>query len=263
VFLTEKVEMITSSRNAKLGNVRHLLSQTKARRDEHAFVVEGVRLTEEAFSAGCQIRMVLWSEDLTPRGQELLSQIQAGGILCEQVESNVLRSVGDTQTPQGILAVVEMPDLSLPDQSDFFVVLDNLRDPGNLGTILRTASAAGVQAVLLSPGCVDPYNPKVVRAAMGAHFHMPICAYIWPEIASILSNVPVYLSDAAGDMVYTQANFRSSLAILVCSEADGASNEASKLASQRVAIPMPGHAESLNAAVAAALLIYEVLRQRG
>jgi TrmH family RNA methyltransferase len=262
--------MITSSHNPKLQNIRRLLSQPKARREACAFVVEGVRLAEEAFRAGWKLELALWSDDLSPRGRELLAQLEAAGVPCEAVEATILQSISDMQTSQGILAVVEMRPPSLPSVPDFILVLDNIRDPGNLGTILRTASAAGAQAVLLSPGCADPYNPKVVRSAMGAHFHLPIHTLDWSEIAGYLGStatqeekVSVYLTDAAGDLPYTQANFRAPLAIIIGSEAEGAGSEARQLAQHRLSIPMPGHAESLNAAIAAALLLFEVVRQRG
>lgn len=255
--------MITSTHNPKLQDIRRLLSQPKARREARAFVVEGVRLVEEAFRSGWKFHLALWSDDLSQAGRDLLAQICAAGVVCEQVEAAILRSTSDTQTPQGILAVVEMQALPLPLAPDFLLILDNLRDPGNLGTILRTASAAGVRGVLLSPGCADPYNPKIVRSAMGAHFYVPIHLLAWPEIAERLANMPVYVADAAGDLFYTQADFCSPVAMIIGSEAEGAGNEARQLARRRLAIPMPGRAESLNAAVAAALLMFEVVRQRG
>jgi TrmH family RNA methyltransferase len=258
--------MITSTHNPKLQQIRRLLSQPKARREARAFVAEGVRLVEEAFQAGWKFQQVLWSDDLNQagrgRGRDLLAALTAAGISCEQADAAILQSISDTQTPQGILAVVEMASLPLPPNPDFVLVLDNLRDPGNLGTILRTASAAGVQGVLLSPGCADPFNPKVVRSAMGAHFHLPTIPIEWPEISQKLAVIPTYLTDAAGDLPYTQANFRAPLALIIGSEAEGAGTEARQLAQHRLSIPMPGHAESLNAAIAAAILMFEVVRQR-
>jgi TrmH family RNA methyltransferase len=255
--------MITSTHNPKIQSVRRLLSQPKARREARAFVVEGVRLTEEALQAGWAFQQVLWSDELGQRGRAILAHIAEAGIPCEQVDAAILQSASDTQSPQGILAIVEMTWLPLPPAPDFLLVLDALRDPGNLGTILRTASAAGVQGVLLSPGCADPFNPKVVRSAMGAHFHLPICTLSWSNIAEIIAAMPTYLTDAAGAWNYTQADFRAPLALIIGSEAEGAGQEARQLAQQRLAIPMPGHADSLNAAMAAAILLFEVVRQRG
>jgi TrmH family RNA methyltransferase len=254
--------MITSTHNPKLQLIRRLLSQPKARQEARAFVAEGVRLVEEAWQAEWKFQLALWSDDLNQRGRELLALLVAAGVPCEQVDTAILQSASDTQTSQGILAVVEMASLPLPPAPDFLLVLDNLRDPGNLGTILRTASAAGVQGVLLSPGCADPFNPKVLRSAMGAHFHLPVLALDWPDIAQTLAPFPTYLTDTSGDLPYTQADFRAPLAFVIGSEAEGAGAQARQLAQRRLSIPMPGHAESLNAAVAAAILMFEVVRQR-
>ena len=256
--------MITSSRNPKIQLVRDLLAHSKARREQGAFIVEGVRLTEEAAHAGWAIRLILWSDDLSERGQSLVDSLTDRGIPVEQLAPIVFRAVSDTQTPQGLLAIVEFCQQHLPSDPNFLLLIDNLHDPGNIGTILRTAGAAGVQAVLLSPGCADPYAPKVVRSAMGAHFRLPILALSWPDLRNALQHLQpnIFLADAVGDMVYTQADFRLPLTLVIGSEADGIGPQARALVGQRVTIPMPGHAESLNAAVAAAILMFEVVRQR-
>ncbi len=180
----------------------------------------------------------------------------------------VLKAAGDTETPQGILAVLPIRSLPLPPAPDFTLILDEMRDPGNLGTILRTACAAGVQAVLLSPGSADLYAPKVVRSAMGAHFRLPVHALDWPAIHSYLTSegsersLLRYLADSQKGQPYYQADFGSPLALIVGGEAEGAGREARELATGPVHIPMPGKAESLNAAAAAAVLLFEVVRQR-
>jgi TrmH family RNA methyltransferase len=175
-----------------------------------------------------------------------------------------MRAASDTQTPQGILVVLEPRDLRLPPHPDFLFIVDQVRDPGNLGTILRTAAAAGVDGVLLPPGTVDVYAPKVVRAAMGAHFRLPIRLLSWEEIGAQLesSDLRTYLADARKGVEYTQADFRSPLALIIGSEAEGAGAQAQSLAEERVFIPMPGGMESLNAAIAAGILLFEVVRQR-
>jgi len=146
--------------------------------------------------------------------------------------------------------------------------LKALRDPGKLGTLLRTAAAAGAQALLLAPGCVDAFSPKVLRAAMGAHFRLPIRSLGWAELRAYLRPVGqerrlrTYLADSAGGLPHTHADFRAPLALIVGGEAEGAGAEGQSLAQSRVHIPMPGQAESLNAAVAAGILMFEVVRQR-
>jgi len=260
--------MITSVHNPKIQWVRQLQAQAAFRRESQAFVVEGVRLCEEALQAGWHPQIVLYSEAVSTRGQDLIERCLEAGLNVEQVRPEVLDSAAETRTPQGILAVLPVQLLPVPSSLDFGLVLDGLRDPGNLGTILRTAWAAGVQAVWLTPGGVDPFSPKVVRSAMGAHFHLPIHNQNWEDIGirfrteSGQAIVRVYLSDPGAGIPYTQADFRSPLALVVGGEAEGAGQKAQAIATERVHIPMPGGAESLNAAIAAAILMFEVVKQR-
>jgi TrmH family RNA methyltransferase len=144
----------------------------------------------------------------------------------------------------------------------FALVLDGLRDPGNLGTILRTADAAGVQAVFLAPGTVDAYNPKVVRAAMGAHFHVPLVAAGWTALAGRLRGLSLWLAEARQGLAYDQVDWRQPSALIIGAEAAGPGDAARRLAPKQVSIPMPGQAESLNAAVAAGIILFEAARQR-
>jgi len=259
--------MITSAHNPKVQAVRKLQAQGKERRAEQAFVIEGVRLGEEALQAGWEARLVLYSDELDARGEALVNGFAARGVAIEQVTPAVMKAASDTETPQGILVVMALGTWPLPPSPNFVLVLDGVRDPGNLGTILRTAAAAGVQAVLLAPGCADAYAPKVVRSAMGAHFRLPVHSLSWEEIQHYLylpSGTPhIYLAEAGNGVPYTQADFRSPLAIIVGGEAAGAGAESISLAHERVHIPMPGNTESLNAAIATAILLFEVVRQRG
>ncbi len=260
--------MISSAHNPKIQWVRSLQSQPQARREEQAFVVEGVRLAEEALAAGWEARLVLYSEEISPRGRAVVEEFARQAASVEQVTPQALKAAADTETPQGLLAVFRMRELPRPARPDFLLILDEMRDPGNLGTTLRTAQAAGVQAVLLSPGSVDPFAPKVVRAAMGAHFHLPLQRMDWVEMGAYLkplvdNGLRIYLSDPGGGEAYTLADFTTPLALIVGGEAQGAGSEALELAHERLFIPMPGGAESLNAAAAAAILLFEVLRQRG
>jgi TrmH family RNA methyltransferase len=258
--------MITSQRNAKIQYVRSLLARARRRREAQAFIIEGVRLTEEAMAAGHPPQMVLYTETLGSRGMDLVRHFETGGAEVLPVADHVLQGISDTRTSQGILAVLPIPPLNLPQHLDFIMIVDQVRDPGNLGTILRTADAAGVQAVFLPPGAVDPYAPKVVRAAMGAHFHLPIAGLPWKAIrghlAPAAAALQVFLAAAHEGLLYTQADFRAPLALIVGGEAEGVSDVARDLAHNRVYIPMPGGSESLNVAVAAGVLLFEIVRQR-
>jgi TrmH family RNA methyltransferase len=256
--------VITSVHNPKIKWVRSLQSDPGARRQAGAFIVEGVRLAEEALAAGWPAKLVLYGEDLGPRGRLLVGNFIAQGVPVEMVAEHVLRSASDTQTPQGVLAVVEMRSLPLPPAPDFVFIPDGVRDPGNLGSMLRTAAAAGVRAALIPRGAVDAYAPKVVRAAMGAHFHLPIASLAWEEITSLLGRdeLQIYLADAAAGEPYFQCDLRHPLALIVGGEAQGAGQDARRLAHATLHIPMASGVESLNAAAAAAILLFEIARQR-
>lgn len=261
--------MITSLQNPRIQQIRALMgSRPRERREAGAFVVEGVRLAEEAYTAGWETELVLVSENLSPRGQALAEKYSQRGVVVEQVASQILQSISDTETSQGILTVVRIQTLPYPTPLNFIVIADAVRDPGNLGTLFRTAAAAGVQALICAPGTVDPTSPKVVRAGMGAQFRLPFRSMSWDEIGSLIKNPPdgaplrLYVAEAEEGQIYWRADLRSPTALLVGGEAEGASAEGRQMADGFIRIPMPGKSESLNAAVAAAILLFEVVRQR-
>jgi RNA methyltransferase, TrmH family len=258
--------MITSVHNSKVQAIRKLQSQAKARREAQAFIIEGVRLAEEALGGGWESQLVLFTDQLDERGKILLEDFTARGVPVEQVTQAVMKSISDTENAQGILVVLRLHPLPIPTILDFVLILDGLRDPGNLGAILRTAAAAGVQTVLLAPRCADAFAPKVLRAGMGAHFQIPIYQPGWYGITRILkgpgSNLRIYLADSAVGIPYSQADFHAPVALIIGGEASGAGSESFSLADEKVHIPMPGGSESLNAAVAASILLFEVVRQR-
>jgi len=178
------------------------------------------------------------------------------------VSDKVMAACSDTETPPGILAVMPIPRLDLTPQPTFALIADALRDPGNLGTLLRSAAAADVDVVWLAPRTVDAYNSKVVRGAMGAHFRIPIEALEWDAIAARVSGMKVWLADGAADTAYAQVDWTKPCALIVGGEARGASDEAMQLANGRVRIPMARDVESLNAGVAASVILFEAARQR-
>ncbi len=255
--------MLTSAQNVKIKRVRALTGRTKGRRQAGAFLAEGVRLVEEALKAGWPFEFVLYADGLSDRGRWLQAQLVSEGVETVEVESRLMQSLGDTETSQGILAVLKDGQVDAPDEPSFMVILDSIRDPGNLGTLLRSAEAAGVQTVLLPPETTDPFAPKVVRAGMGAHFRLPIRIVDWERIALIVDSLDlrVYLAEAGGQSCW-EADLRQPLALVIGGEAEGASETARKLAQQSLGIPMLGNTESLNAAVAGSLLMFEVVRQR-
>lgn len=258
---------ITSTHNPRIQHVRALLNQKSARDDEKLFVVEGVRLAEEALAAGQLPVELFYSPDLSPRGLEIVSAYQKLGVEPVQVPSQVLANLSATETTQGILLVLSQALLPLPPKADFIVVLDQIRDPGNMGTILRSAAAAGAQAVFTPPCNTDPFSPKVVRSGMGAHFRLSLQSAAWPQIVTYCKDshkpaLHLWLAESGGGTNCWQADLRSPLALVIGGEADGASEEARQAVDDLLNIPMPGQFESLNAAVAAGILLFEIVRQR-
>ncbi len=250
--------MITSTANARVRLAWALQTQPRTRRREGRVALEGLRLVRDALAGGHQPDYLLY----TPGSAEI-DALAAAIPTALAVSDSVMRHISDTQQPQGIVGVFPTPAAPLPARPARALVLDALRDPGNLGTILRAAAAAGVDAALLAPGCVDPFNPKVLRAGMGAHFRVPLAELPWAEIATYCAALTVYLADARASLRHDQADWTRPWALIVGGEAGGAGREAAKLARARIAIPMAGATESLNAAVAAAVVLFEARRQAG
>ncbi|MCJ7724057.1 MAG: RNA methyltransferase [Anaerolineales bacterium] len=254
--------MITSAQNPKLKLIRTLQGRPKGRHEHGVFVVDGVRLIEEALQAGWPFRFVLTSESLNERGQVLTAQLNAKGVDVEPVLEQLMKSISEMKTPQGVLAVLEQQILPLPARLDFALILDSIHDPGNMGTLIRTAAAAGVQAVFLSPETTDAFAPKVVRSGMGAHFRLPVLSLSWDEIKKSTNDLHIFLADMNGEIPCWQADLRKPLALIIGGEAQGVTAQANRLADQTIKIPMPGEVESLNAGVAGSILMFEVVRQR-
>jgi len=255
--------MITSSQNPKLKLARALQGRPKERREEGVFLAEGVRLVEEALAAEWPIRFVLYSDGLSERGKELVEKLKVAGLDVEEAAGDLLQAASGTETSQGILAVLELGTLPLPDSPDFILIPDQIRDPGNLGTLIRTAAAAGVQAVLLPPETTDAFAPKVVRVGMGAHFWLPIHTLEWNAIEQVCkqAKLQIFLADMFGQSCW-ETDFNAPLALIVGGEAEGASEQARQLANQTISIPISEKVESLNAGVAGAILMFEIVRQR-
>lgn len=256
--------MITSKHNPKVRWVRELQVHANQRKEQQVFVVEGVRLVEETLLTGQEVKLVFYTGDLDERGQGVIVGFRERGFPVEEITPQVMRTVSDTQTPQGILAVLPIPRSALLKNLSLVLIPDGVRDPGNLGSMLRTAAAAGVDVVFLPPETVDGYAPKVVRSAMGAHFHLSVRQASWDEIRSIVleAGLQVYLAEAGRGQIYTQADYRGPLALVVGSEAEGASEAARELAKVCVSIPLQEGVELLNASIAAAVILFEVVRQR-
>lgn len=255
------VSRITSVHNERIKYVRSL-ARRRVRQREGRFLVEGTRLVGEVVRAGIQPALLLYTEEwaATPDAAHLLPALSLAEDGAWLVTTEVLAACADTMTPQGVLAVI--PDLHLEPRSGLVVVLDRLRDPGNLGTILRSAAAAAVGQVILTRGTVDRYNPKVVRGAMGAHFNLPVSELDWPAIRNQVAGRKVWLADTSGEAAYDAVDWTQPSALIIGSEAQGAGQQARDLATGTVQIPIASETESLNAAMATTVILFEADRQQ-
>lgn len=256
--------MITSTSNPQVKRLIQLQKKSKERNEGKVFVVEGLRMFDEVPRE--RVEKVYISESLyNKKKQELNLQNLEYEILSDSVFSHV----SDTKTPQGILCVIrqERYDVNALMQltNPHFIVLDNLQDPGNLGTIVRTAEGAGVDAIFMSKDCVDIYNPKTIRSTMGSIYRMP---HIYIEDTLLLleefrkKGVKSYAAHLQGEHSYEDEDYNSGTAILIGNEGNGLREEVAQKADIWVRIPMCGQVESLNAAIAASVLMFEVARQR-
>jgi RNA methyltransferase, TrmH family len=255
--------MITSTHNPRVKAVRALQERKRAREEEQAFVIEGLHLAREAVAAEAPARLVLYTEDLDARGRGLVNSLAKLGAETETVSPSVMAACSRTETPPGLVAIVQAPLVRPPSHLDLALILDGVSDPGNLGTMLRTALAAGVQLVLLTGDTVDPFNPKVVRAAAGAHFHLPMHGVALPDLPASVEGLDLWLAEARRGIPHTRVDWRSPCALIIGSEAHGPSEAIRALPAQQVHVPTLQQSESLNAAIAAGVLLFEIARQRG
>ena len=254
--------MITSSNNPRSRSIRKLQKSRQERWEKKQFIIEGVRLVREALKAMLPIELVLYTADLGEEGQALLPELARLGAEVQVVSERVMRACADTETPSGLLAIMPFPILRRPQEFDLVLVVDRLADPGNLGTMLRTALAAGVQVVFLIEGSVDPFNPIVVRAAMGAHFFLPMEILSVDLLLKRLGQIDLWLAEKGNGMMYDKVDWRSPCGLIIGSEAHGAGKSLRSLVAKRIQIPMRGAVDSLNASIAAAIILFEIVRQR-
>lgn len=255
------VDIITTTKNKSYKYIKSLALK-KNRTAENVFTVEGIKSVHDAALSGKSIRMIAVSEDFY--NNESFDYPENARLVV--VQNELFAGLCDTKTPQGILAVVEMFDTSdmAVDQKKLYVYCDNIQDPGNLGTIIRTADAAGLGGVLLSEGCVDLYNPKTVRSSMGSFFNIPVKTNVGYDELSELKRTGFNLYSGAlrdDSQIYTEKDFTRPSIIIVGNEANGVSDEILSI-SEHIIIPIYGNAESLNAAIAGAIMMYEAVRQR-
>ena len=256
--------MITSTHNQQVKHVMQLNKKPRLRKEEGVFVVEGFKMLKEAPKDRVVKAYVSASALAEPTCQEILEDLSF-----EAVEDHVFTQMSDTQTPQGVLAIIRRqepdPDQLLDQPGPFLLLIENLQDPGNLGTMIRTAEGAGVTGILISRESVDLYNPKTIRSTMGALYRMPFL-YVddLKETIHTLKeqNIKSYAAHLDGKNTYDKEDYRQGTAFLIGNEGNGLREEIAQCADTWIRIPMCGQVESLNAAVAATVLMFEVSRQR-
>jgi len=260
------IRKISSANNKEIKLFRRLQASRYYRNSCSLGVLEGERLLAEAISAGIPLRSVFYTHEFLQRAPRILHTIpkQTQHYL---LQASLFSRISDTPSPQGIAAIFHLPlPASQPMRKHpYCVLLDGIQDPGNMGSIARTATAAGVDALFLGPGCVDPYNPKAVRASMGSFFRLPpvilkdLKAQVeeWQKAGYLL-----LAADPHGETVYFNADYNGRVMLMIGSEARGLEPWLLKSAHQRLKIPLLNKIESLNAAAAAAILIYEGVRRR-
>lgn len=257
--------MITSTSNQQMKTIVQLNRKPKARRELRAFVVEGIKMLRE--TPVHLLQQVYVSEQFAASG-EGDAYLQESGIDYQVVSDSVFAHVSDTNTPQGILAVVRMPEYDfsqLLQGSPRLLVLEDIQDPGNLGTMFRTGEGAGISGIIMTKNTVDLFAPKSVRATMGSIYRMPF--FITDDLPKTLeklrlAGIHTYAAHLEGEKYYDQIDFTGSFAFLIGNEGNGLKKETADLADTYLKIPMEGQLESLNAAVAASILMYEAHRQR-
>jgi TrmH family RNA methyltransferase len=257
--------MITSSSNQRLKTARQLLHHRR-RGSGDPLLIGGVRLIRDALQSGARPSYLFYiphSLTTNPALNLLVKQVEQMQIECLPCTPAAFATLSTTVTPQGIAAVFPLPVLPLPPALTFTLVLDQVRDPGNAGTLLRSAEAAGVELVIFAADTVDPFNDKVLRAGMGAHFRLPVrtCTQ-WDEVRQLVGSEPIwFLASATASQWYDQVNWRQPSVLVIGGEASGASPAAHQ-STQAIAIPMQGPVESLNAGIAGAVILFEAARQR-
>lgn len=254
---------IESRENALVKRMVRLSGDRKYRRDTQEMVCEGGKMLEEALLSEIEIHDILIADNAEV-STEYLHQAEQQGARLHSCPNSLMQKISNVKTPQGILFSCERPVTRLETlRGDRFMVLEGLQDPGNLGTIIRTADAFALDGIVLCEGCVDSTSPKVVRATMGAAFRLPIAAASLEETVEYFKGeqIPLYATALGEQSIPLTAVALNRAAVLIGNEGRGISKKAASLSDQLIIIPMEGRAESLNASVAASIIMYEMSRK--
>ncbi|NOX62191.1 MAG: RNA methyltransferase [Chloroflexi bacterium] len=251
---------ITSAANPRFKRARALLRR-RGRRQHAQLLLEGARLIQDSLSAGYPPALVLFDPAKEKELAGLLAEAEERGAELASMEPNLLQQLCETATPQGVVALAPWPKIE-PGHTGLNLLVDGVRDPGNLGTLIRSAAAANVDQVILLPGVTDPWSPKALRAGMGAQFRIAIRqARRLVQAEEWLGTSSLWLAAARAEMIYTDVNWTKPATLIVGGETGAQRTEGLK-GVKRIAIPMARGVESLNAAVAASIILFEAVRQR-
>lgn len=263
-----EIEMISSSSNPKIKQVVLWQNKSKERKKEEVFLAEGLKMFEEApLSMVKEVYLTQRFLDKCKQHQDILHKLNHSGY--DIVTEEIFQKIADTKTPQGILTVLKQPKYEIEQllcaENSMFLILEDIQDPGNLGTIVRTGEGAGISAIIMTGKTVDIYNPKVIRSTMGSIYRVPHI-YIEETKEAILrvqeKSIKVYAAHLSGREFYEECFFTEGIAFLIGNEGNGLKEETVAFADSLLKIPMEGKLESLNASVAASILMYEAYRQR-
>lgn len=240
------------------------LKERRGRNKSSKYIIEGFRLVQEAFKAKADIDYLFISERVVEKLDKYLGDFITKDTKIFKIKDELIKDLCDTEKPQGIVAVVKMERYEVKDNGSFYLLCDKVQDPGNLGTIIRTAHAAGVDGIILTKGTVDIYNDKTIRSTMGSIFYIPVITD--DENNSIVKKLigegfSLLATSLQGDKDFFKEDLSGKLIISVGNEGNGVSKEIYDLSDKKVKIPMPGGAESLNVSIAASVIVYERVRQ--
>jgi TrmH family RNA methyltransferase len=258
----EKFKIITSKDNSLIKLVCALQSQTSARKEHNLFVLEGLRICDDAMTAAIKFDKLIVSETAEKKYESFIKAFSKNAVECYKIPDSLFKKISDTTSPQGVIAICEMPQKNTNiDKNGRYVALENINDPSNLGAVSRTAEALGVSGIILSANGCDPYSPKSLRASMGTLLRMPII--VFDDFVESIKNsgLKSYACVVdSGAKSITDVSFQDGSVVMIGNEANGLTFEAKAVASEQITIKMTGKAESLNAATAAAISIWEMMK---
>lgn len=257
------MDRIYSKDNALAKKIKRL-NEKKYRIQENKFLIEGFRFVGEALNSNFKVPIIFLSEKIIGKWNDFKTEIKIDeNTKVYLVTDQILRHISSTDNPQGIVAVVDNRKVNVINKKGFYILVDKVQDPGNMGTIIRTAHAAGALGVILTKGTVDVYNEKTLRSTMGSIFHIPIIQDENFEKLNLLkqNGFKLIVSSLDADKNFYDLNLKDRIVLVLGNEGNGVSSEILDLADIKVKIPMPGNAESLNVSIAGAVMMFEIVRQ--